>query len=76
MQMRLRIRQRSPRPTPWKWEICLGDHLVTASHESFTSQDDAYGAGRPVLDRLVAEADRTATSYVVRDGCMIPKPTA
>jgi hypothetical protein len=51
--VRIKIRQRSPFPRPWKWETYVGKRLVTASNESFASQDEAHAAGRNALDRIV-----------------------
>lgn len=51
--MRIKIRHRGPPDRPWKWEIFVGKRLVTASHESFVSQDDAHAAARAALDRIV-----------------------
>jgi hypothetical protein len=55
MDVRIKIRRRPPFPTPWKWEIYVGKRLVTASNESFASQDEAHGAARNALDRIVLE---------------------
>jgi hypothetical protein len=55
MEMRIKIRHRSPLPKPWKWEIHVGKRLITASNESYTSQDEAHGAGRDALARIVLE---------------------
>ena len=33
----------------------VGKRLVTASHESYASQDEAHGAARDTLDRIVLE---------------------
>ena len=54
--VRIKIRQRSPFPKPWKWEIYVGKRLVTASNESYASQNEAHGAGRDALDRMVLES--------------------
>jgi len=54
--MRIKIRQRSPFPKPWKWEIYVGKRLVTASHESYASQDEAHSAGRHAVDQIVLES--------------------
>lgn len=56
MEVKIKIRHRSPPPTPWKWEIYVGKHLVTASNESYASQEEAHSAGREALDRMVLEA--------------------
>jgi hypothetical protein len=53
--VRIKIRQRSPFPKPWKWEIHVEKRLVTASNESYASQDEAHGAARKALDRIVLE---------------------
>jgi hypothetical protein len=55
MELRIKIRQRSPLPKPWKWEIYVGKRLVTASHASYASQDEAHAAARGALDRIVLE---------------------
>jgi hypothetical protein len=55
MEVRIKIRHRSPLPTPWKWEIYVGQRLITASKNSFASQDEAHGAGRDALARIVLE---------------------
>jgi hypothetical protein len=76
---RVRIRQRSPFPKPWKWEIVVGDRLVTSSHESFATQNEAYIFGRDALARMAAlegwypRADRNAISHEIHQGCMVPK---
>ena len=53
--MRIKIRHRSPFPKPWKWEIYVGKRLITASNESYASQNEAHGAGRTALDRIILE---------------------
>jgi hypothetical protein len=54
--MRIKIRHRAPLPNPWKWEIYVRDRLVTGSHDSYASQDDAHRAARDALDRIVLAA--------------------
>jgi hypothetical protein len=70
---RIKIRQRAPFPKPWKWEIYVGDHLVTASHDSFASQEQAYASGQEALERFVAEPQREAISHKIHEGRMVPK---
>ena len=70
MQHRIKVRYRSQPPKPWKWEIYLGDHLVTASNESFADQDEAHSAGRAALDQLTSGH---TTSHEIRDGRLVPK---
>lgn len=53
MEARIKIRHRAPFPKPWKWEIYVGQRLITASNESYSSQGEAYSAGRAALDRIV-----------------------
>jgi hypothetical protein len=55
MEVRFKNRHRSPSPKPWKWEIYVGKRLITASNESYTSQDEAHGAGRDALARIIFE---------------------
>ena len=56
--MRIKIRQRSPFPKSWKWELYVGKRLITASNESYASQEVAHAAGRVALDRIVLEFAR------------------
>ena len=56
IEVRIKIRHRSPFPKPWKWEMYVGKRLVTASNESYASQDEAHGAGKDALDRMVLES--------------------
>ena len=69
-QHRIKVRYRSKPPKPWKWEIYLGDHLVTASNESYASQDEAHGGGRVALDLLTSGHP---VSHEIQDGCLVPK---
>jgi hypothetical protein len=55
MEVRIKIRHRSPPPKPWKWEIHVGRRLITASNESYETQEDAHSAGRDALARIVLE---------------------
>jgi hypothetical protein len=59
MDVQIKIRHRAPFPKPWKWEIYVGKRLITASNESYASQDEAHGAGRDALDRIVLESAAT-----------------
>jgi hypothetical protein len=51
MGMRIKIRTRAPLPNRWKWEIFDDDQskLITASHLSYESRENAYDAGKAVL---------------------------
>jgi hypothetical protein len=55
MEVRIKVRVRSQLPKPWKWEIYVGKRLITVSNESYVSQDEAHGAGRDALARIVLE---------------------
>jgi hypothetical protein len=55
IEMRIKIRHRSPSSEPWKWELYAGKRLITASHESYASQDEAHAAGRNAADRILLE---------------------
>ena len=53
MEVRIKIRRRSSFPTPWKWEIYVGQRLITASDESYDTQNEAHSAGSDALARIV-----------------------
>ena len=55
MQYHLKIRRRSPYPKPWKWEIYAVDRLITASHESFATQQEAHDRGQAAMDEMAAD---------------------
>ena len=70
MQHRIKVRYRSQPPKPWKWEIYLGDHLVSASNESYASQDEAHAAGRAALDQVTSGQ---SVSHEIQDGRLVQK---
>ena len=70
MPHRIKVRYRSRPPKPWKWEIYLDDRLITASNESYATQDEAHSAGRTALDDMTS--GHTA-SHEIRDGRLVPK---
>jgi hypothetical protein len=42
-------------PNPWKWEIHVDKRLISASHSSYPSQEEAHKAGRDALDKMVTQ---------------------
>ena len=59
----VRIRHRAPLPTPWKWEICDGQRLLTASHESYASQFEAHRFGRRALRLMLRREGLAEASH-------------
>jgi hypothetical protein len=57
MGIRIKIRPRAPLPNPWKWEIFDDDQskLITASHLSYGSREEAYSAGEQVLAEMMSK---------------------
>lgn len=51
---KIKVRYRGNPPKPWKWEI-LGDRLITVSHETYATQQDAHEPGDEALASLMAK---------------------